>query len=289
MLSSVDIERWRDPVSFIESGLHNPETGQLFVLTDAEKLFVRHALKLTPDGRLQYPELLFSGPKKSGKTAFGAMLVIYVIVALGSRYAEGYCAANDFEQSQGRVFQAICRILHASPPFADDVAITASKIVFTSTGSTITALANDYTGSAGANPTITVFDELWGYQSERSHRLFDEMVPPPTRKIACRLTVTYAGFEGESKLLETLHKRGLAGEQIEPDLYAADGLLMYWSHSFSAPWQTEQWCEQMRGQLRPNAFLRLIENRWVTSESSFVDPDSWEACVDPHARPILSH
>jgi hypothetical protein len=31
-----------------------------------------------------------------------------------------------------------------------------------------------------------------GYASERSRRLFDEMVPPPTRKIACRLT--YAGF-----------------------------------------------------------------------------------------------
>ena len=37
----IDLERWRDPVSFIESGLHNPETRQLFVLTDAEKLFVR--------------------------------------------------------------------------------------------------------------------------------------------------------------------------------------------------------------------------------------------------------
>jgi hypothetical protein len=59
----------------------------------------------------------FSGPKKSGKTAFGAMLVFYVIVALGGRYAEAYCAANDFEQSQGRVFQAIGRILDASPLF----------------------------------------------------------------------------------------------------------------------------------------------------------------------------
>src|SRR5215469_10552074 len=63
---------------------------------------------------------------------------------------------------------------------------------------------------------------------------------------------------------------------------------MYWSHTFSAPWQTEQWCQQMRGQLRPNAFLPLIENRWVSSESSFVDPDSWEACVDPDLRPIVS-
>jgi hypothetical protein len=40
------------------------------------------------------------------------------------------------------------------------------------------------------------------------------MVPVPTRKISVRLTVTYAGFEGESKLLEDLYKRGLQGTEI---------------------------------------------------------------------------
>jgi hypothetical protein len=28
-----------------------------------------------------------------------------------------------------------------------------------------------------------------------------------------------------------------------------------------APWQTDEWRVQMREQLRPNAYLRLIENR----------------------------
>jgi hypothetical protein len=54
---------------------------------------------------------------------------------------------------------------------------------------------------------IAIFDELWAYTSERLRRLFDELVPPPTRLIACRLTVTYAGFEGESGLLEELYRR----------------------------------------------------------------------------------
>lgn len=80
-----------------------------------------------------------------------------------------------------------------------------------------------------------------------------------------RLTVTYAGFEGESALLEGLYNRGLQGEQIAPCLYRQPGLLMYWTHEPVAPWQTPEWIEQMRGQLRPNAFLRLIENRWVST------------------------
>jgi phage terminase large subunit-like protein len=49
---------------------------------------------------------------------------------------------------------------------------TANKIEFTSTRATVIAIASDYAGAAGANPTITVFDELWAFVSERSWRLF---------------------------------------------------------------------------------------------------------------------
>jgi hypothetical protein len=45
------------------------------------------------------------------------------------------------------------------------------------------------------------------------------MVPVPTRKVSIRLTVTYAGFEGQSAQLEGLYKRGHEGEQIAPTLY----------------------------------------------------------------------
>jgi len=62
---------------------------------------------------------------------------------------------------------------------------------------------------------------------------------------------------------------------------------MYWTHQFTAPWQTEDWREQMREQLRPNAYLRLIENQWVSSETSFIEMAWWDQCVDPDARPAL--
>jgi hypothetical protein len=100
--------------------------------------------------------------------------------------------------------------------------ITADRIVFPDfRNAVISAITSDYTSAAGANPTISIFDELWGYTSERSRRLWDEMVPPPTRKIACRLTVTYAGFSGESVLLEELYKRGLAQPEVAPNLHVS--------------------------------------------------------------------
>jgi phage terminase large subunit-like protein len=277
-----------DPVQFVADVLVDPETSRPFTLYDAQRRFLREAFRLARDGRLLYPELVYSAPKKSGKTATAAMAMLYAVCVLGGRFAEGYCCANDLEQSSSRVFQAAARIVGASPILARDAKIGATKIEFTKTGSTIPALANDYRGAAGANPTFTTFDELWGYTSESSHRMWDEMVPPPTRKIAARLTVTYAGFEGESDLLEALYKRGLKGEEIAPGLYAQPGMLMAWHHEPVAPWQTPEWLQQMREQLRPNAYLRMIENRFVSSESTFVDMGWWDACTDSDARPVVA-
>ena len=107
------------------------------------------------------------------------------------------------------------------------------------------------------------------------------MIPSPARKISCRLTTTYAGFEGESELLEELFKRGLALPTVGPDLHASDGLLMYWTHQQIAPWQDEKWLAQSRQQLRPNQYLRMIENRLVSTESPFVEMKWFDQCVDP--------
>jgi hypothetical protein len=261
------IARWkRDPVAFIREVLINPETGQAFDLYPEQIAFIRWAFTVTPDGRLPFAELLFSAPKKSGKTALIAMLMIFTIVCIGGPYAEGYCVANDFEQASARVFQAIARIIQASPLLRRSVRLTANKIEFTSTGSVITAIASDYAGAAGSNPNISTFDELWGYTSERSQWLWDEMIPVPTRKVSVRLTATYAGFEGESTLLEGLYKPAMAGEQVGPDLYRSGRMLAFWTHRCCAPWQTQDWLEQMLEQHRPNAYLRQIENRWVSSE-----------------------
>jgi len=287
-MSSID--HWRsDPVQFIETVLHDPETGKPFKLLPAERDFLAHAFKLDASGRLLYPEQCYAAPKKSGKTAFAALHMLATVLLFGGRFAEGYCIANDLEQAASRVFQAAKRIVEASPLLKREAKITADRILFPAFhGAMISAVACDYTGAAGANPVISCFDELWGFVSENSRRLWDEMIPPPTRKIACRLTVTYAGFSGESVLLEELNRRGLAQPEVGPCLHAGDGILLAWHHDPIAPWQTEAWLAEMRRSLRPNQFLRMIENRFVTSESSFVDMTKWDACVDPTLTPVFA-
>jgi phage terminase large subunit-like protein len=286
---AINVDHWRaNPAAFIEGVLHNPETGKPFVLLDAEREFLKHAFALDENGRLRYTEQLYGAPKKSGKTGFAALHMLSTILLFGGRLAEGYALANDQEQAQSRVFAAIRNIVQASPLLKHEAKITADKIVFPNFhNAMIATVASNFATAAGANPTISCFDELWAYSSERAHRLWDEMIPPPTRQIACRLTCTYAGFSGESVVLEDLYKRGLTLPQVGPSLYAGDGLLMFWSHTPIAPWQTQSWLDSTRRSMRPNQYLRMVENRFVVSEGSFITPDQWDAIVDPDMRPLL--
>src|SRR5262249_1531307 len=191
-LDQATIDRWRaDPAAFIEESLADPESGRAYTLLPAERVFLEHAFKTGDDGRLLYPEQIYSCPKKSGKTAFAAMHALTLTLLYGGRYPEATLVANDLDQSVGRVFEAMRKIIECSPWLRRQSKVMRGTITFPSIGATIRAIAADYAGAAGGNQNIAVADELWAFTSERARRLWDEMIPPPTRKIACRLTVTY--------------------------------------------------------------------------------------------------
>jgi phage terminase large subunit-like protein len=231
--------------------------------------------------------MVFSAPKKSGKTALAAMAALYVATIIGGPWAEIYALANDLDQATSRVFEACKRMVLASPFLKTSTKITANRIEFKSTGSFILACASDYAGFAGGNPSLTIFDELWAYISESARRLFDESAPSPTRKVSGRLTVSYAGYQAESDLLESIYKRAMLGERIAPDLYRNGSLLAYWTHDLHAPWQTSKWLEQQREGTRPNAFARMFRNEWVNAVSSFVAMEDWDGCTSQELRPTL--
>src|SRR5262245_42773328 len=279
------VKRWREnPARFIEEALGDPLAGKPYRLLPAERRFLEHCFKLGPDGRLLYPEQVYSCPKKSGKTAFAAMHLLTTLILFGGAYPEAAVVANDLEQAQARVFDACRKIVECSAWLRRLAKIYTDTIVFHSMGCSIRAIASEYAGAAGGNFVLANFDELWAYTSERSRRLWDEMIPPPTRKVALRLTTTYAGFDQESELLQELYERGLRQPVIGPDLYGGDGLLMFWTHDLVTPWQTDAWRDQMKKSLRPNQYARMNENRWVSTESSFIEMSWFDECVDPARR-----
>jgi hypothetical protein len=280
------LQRWRErPISFITEVLCNPKMGRPFELFDAQRQFFAHCWQLRADGRLLYPEQCIGWIKKTGKTVTAAMHVLTTTLVYGGRYAEAYCIAADLQQAQERVFGEIKKICECSPLLRREAQITQSRITFPQTGATITAIAGDYAGAAGAHPTITSFDELWTIDRERPLRLWDEMVPVPTQTISCRLVTTHAGYSGESTLLEELYDRGMALPEIAPGLHAGDSMLFYWSHEPLAPWQSESWLVEMRRTTRPLQYLRQFENRFVSSSADFISPEMFDKCVKLSAPP----
>jgi hypothetical protein len=280
-----DLAQWRaDPAFFIEEALVNYKTGKPYDLLPAERLFIKHMFSFDAEGRLLYPLLVYSGIKKIGKTEFAAMLTIVVIVLFAGQYGEAYILANDLDQASARVFEVCRRIIEASSLLKHETKISTNRILFTATGGVILPMAADFAGAAGGHPNIAVFDEAWSY-SERHRKLFVEFQPVPTNKFSCRLVVSHAGISGESELLEGLYNRGMALPEIAPDLRAGDGMLMYWSHTPIAPWQSEAWLAQARRDTRPNEYLQKYENRFVSTEANFVDLADWDRCVDVNLRP----
>src|SRR5262249_7520457 len=136
-LNAASLARWRaDPAAFIEHVLIDPATGKPFELLPADEAFLAHAFQLGDNGRLLYPEMLYSCPKKSGKTTFAAIIMLSVVLLYGGRFAEGYALANDQEQAQSRVFAIAKRIVEASPLLRSEAETTQQRISFPALHST---------------------------------------------------------------------------------------------------------------------------------------------------------
>lgn len=279
------------PAHFIDDFIQRDEKGRPFRLAEHQRRVLAKAFQWERNAsdeidRLLLRLLLWGEMKKSGKTFLAACLALWWGFIVPN--TEIIIVANDLEQSIGRVFKTVVQILKANSALMKSAKIQSADIAL-SNGTTITAISSDYKGAAGSRHSLVVYDELWGFSLERSERLFEELTVPPTESNAWVLVVTYAGWSGESVVLERLYQRGLTGQRIdhELELYQHDDLVMFWSHTPRQPWQTAQYYAEQRRMLRPNTFARLHENRWVTNESAFITADLWDACVSPAHHPLL--
>jgi len=277
---------------------------ELAVTEDGEKLFLEphqrailnEAFKVDSDERFIYRTIIYSAPKKSGKTAINALTCLWFAHCVDPPN-EIVISASDLDQSISRVFSASTGFIERNPLLKEVAEIQKLLIKFTN-GTTIKAIPNDYQGESGGNQGLASFDELWGFMSERSRRLYEELTPVPTRKNSIRFVSTYAGWQDESLLLQSLYERIFDKQgNIKPGVkrplgddfpcYAIGDLFCYWDTETRMPWQTPEYYKSQRADLRTNTYLRLHENRWVSNESSLFDMADWDACIDDDHRPPL--
>lgn len=257
------------------------------------------------DGRLPYSEIMWSEPKKSGKTEVASGVQEYFAWFVETP-GEQYVLANDLEGASDRTFQAIKRSLeHASNVPGSgirekDWRLVGTKLVLKN-NTEIKALANDYKGGAGGNQSLASVDEVWGFTAEKDLGLLTEFAPVPTRENSVAFYTGYQGYEGDGSHWHTMIDNVLEhGEPVAELMHILDGdgkpacwhvgrTFLFFSHWARMPWHTEEYLEQRRMSMPPAEYQRVWENRRTKNVNAFVSDEQWDALEDKTLRALTDN
>lgn len=326
-------ERYK-PQDWIEKYFYDPTTVNMFGkdwdFSAAQTLKLEITQKrilekvFTIDQRTKtfpYSTIVYSTIKKEGKTTLAGAVGAWWTAQVAPPDLT-LCLANDQEQSAGRIFGAMLPTYYKlNGGRGIPMAMSSKPEIRVPNGSIIQAIANNYAGNAGANYGLTLWSELWAYTTERSRRLYDELVPVPTKQHSIRWIETYVGFEDESDLLLKLFKRiftdtdesgtqpnarpvpGLEDIQSEgkPCCWHIPEEKLFYFHNHTPRmgpiWTTPEAYEAFRraqkADLRHEQYVRLWENRWQASQGNLLLPEEYDdACTllgpDPTSPMILA-
>jgi hypothetical protein len=261
--------------------------GPIPIIPPFLETWLRAAFPL-PEGDPIARNVLDARTKKEGKSALAGAVALYM--ATRKEYSEVIIAASDIDQAKDRVLRAVKYAVEHGP-LSGHAKVTKDMIEFDN-HSFIQAIPADWKGAAGGNPCTVIFDELHAWTFEGQRRLFDELVIPPTVKAGMRWAASYAGWTGESQLLEELWTLALAGKKRKdlPIYLNKDASLLAFvdvgPDSWRMPWMNDKYIKQTQASERPNTFKRLWLNEWVSGEGEYLPVGAWEACHDKTLKPV---
>jgi phage terminase large subunit-like protein len=268
----------------LESEFYDSETGHILTLHN-EQREVLHAMSERQNGVFKYDVWLYSATKKSGKTTIGAGLALWQAERIQN--GEIYIVGNDLKQADNRMNQAVRYTVRHNPRMQDWRVIR--NTIYAGNGTRIEAIPVDPAGEAGSNPTGIFWTEVWGARHQKHSELWSEMTLSPTRAgNTFKFLESYAGFRGESLILENLYDAVVKPEYKLPDLpecYAKGPVFVYWCTRRIMPWQNDaqgkKYYITQAIEKHPDEFRRQHENQWVDSTAVFVPREWWDACQQP--------
>jgi phage terminase large subunit-like protein len=302
--AALDDETWelrnpytdpREVSTWIENHFYLYDTHQLFTFHPAQLGPFHEALRLTPDGRFEYSTVLWSWPKKSAKSTVVASVADFMC----RQRANGRVrlTGNDQRQADSRVGMYMRENIRIGAKkkitecLQTKISTSGYNIRYPN-GAMVEMVPIDPSGEAGGNDDMIVFSELWGWKHKAHLDLWAELTISPNRfGYAQRWIDTYAGFRGESPVLEPLFESVVIngeyipffytdkqGRQREVPCYRRDGIFATWVTEPHFDWQTPEYYADQARQLTDEQFQRMHRNAWVSSGQTFVPVEWWNAC-----------
>ncbi len=269
-----------DAITWIEENFHIPETeDHRLRLAPYQKRALSEALRRDENGNYVYSTVVWSDIKKSLKSCIAAARGLYA--AYSTDWGSVYAIANDLKQADSRVAYYMRRAIELNPKMRAECRMN-RYLIETPRNSRIEAIPVDPTGEAGGNADLLIFSELWGWKHDSHLRMWTEQTLSPTKfGKSQRWVETYAGFDGESPILQQLYETVVKDEnRIDDDieLYAKDSILVLWNTKARLEWQTPQYYASEALILTPSEFDRVHGNKWARSTEAFVPMDWWDSC-----------
>ena len=148
LLMAVKLTKWAEQNIILDD-------GKLIRFEPHQKKILDHCFTFNKDGKLPYSVIVYSCPKKSGKTELNAIVQAYFGYNIEPPN-EIITAANKREQAISRAFKRL-KVFIERNPFLNDQAqsLTGNQVTLKS-GTSILAIPNDASGEAGSNHGLAV-------------------------------------------------------------------------------------------------------------------------------------
>lgn len=284
--------------TWIEHNFYLYDTRQLFTFHPCQLAPLHEALRLDTKGRFVYDTVIWAWPKKSAKSTVVAAVADFM--ATHRQNGRIRLTGNDQRQADSRVGMYMRENIKIGAKRGDayrkqtSISTSGYNIRYPN-GSLIEMVPIDPSGEAGGNDDMIVFSELWGWKHKAHLDFWAELTISPNRfGYAQRWIDTYAGFAGQSPVLEPLYetvvKNGEAipfyytderGQQREVKCYRNGSIFATWPTEPHLPWQTPDYYASQARELTPEQFDRMHRNLWVASGQTFVPGEWWDACQRP--------
>lgn len=273
------------------------KAGEPLTFTNWQKWLLRSLFERNDEtGRLRYRRALIGLPRKNGKSLMMSAVGVYSMIA-GEPGSEIYAIANDRQQAR-IIFNEAKQQIQASPLLAAEATLYRDAIEMPRFGSVFRVLSSEVRAQAGLNPSVTLFDEVWGQKNED---LYDQMTLGSGNRIEpLTVGITTAGFDLDS-LAGRLYQYGkqVAAGDVKDETFG-----FWW-------WEAPEDCDindrkawavanpnLAEGLLDPDDLATAVKqtaessvrrwrlNNWTRSQESWLPPGAWEQCVD-HTLPLL--
>lgn len=266
--------------TWIQSQFFIPELQGPIILYPHQIAALTEALSVDADGLFKYDLVLWSDIAKSAKSTIAGAVVLWR--AIHTERGKFRIVANDLKQAASRVFEAITTCLELNRELGKQFTTTKYQVTHVPTGSVIEAVPVDPKGEAGGGDDMVEFTELHSADNDAAKKMWTETKLSPLKHGKSQRWIdTYAGFSGESPILEPMYQALVQdGNRIsaEYQFYAQGRSFAMWNTTPRLPWQTSAYYSSEAQQLLPNEYRRIHHNEWVSSTSSFIQIEWFDAC-----------